>query len=259
VALAAHAALPGRLSAEYGLISGIACGTGVILLYKALALGGMGVTASVSGVLAALLPVVFAFATEGLPRPRQWIGFLVAGAAIWLIAAAPGGHSSRRGLLLGAGSGISFGVLFIFLKLAGEGGVLWPLACSRMASASLAITVAVIGGRRPEGRGGIAPVEAIPPPIAPGPAPDVEGSGGPSGMSWAVLGLAAISGVFDATGNTAYTVATRLGRLDIAAVLSSLYPAATILLAALLLRERTTRTQKAGMALALAAVVLISV
>jgi drug/metabolite transporter (DMT)-like permease len=75
---------------------------------------------------------------------------------------------------------------------------------------------------------------------------------------WAVLGLIAIAGVFDASGNTFYTVATRLGRLDIAAVLSSLYPASTILLAALILKERTTGSQTAGMALALVAVALIS-
>jgi drug/metabolite transporter (DMT)-like permease len=252
VALLAHSNLPDRASAVYGIIAGVACGLGVILLYKALALGGMGITASVSGVLAALLPVVFAFTIEGVPRPRQWIGFLVAGTAIWLIAAAPGGHSSRMGLLLGAGAGVSFGVLFIFLKLAGEGGVLWPLACSRLASSTLAAAITLIGTRRPP------PDAEIAPPIAPGPAPDMEGNGAAPGMSWAVLGLASISGVLDATGNAAYTLATRLGRLDIAAVLSSLYPAATILLAAWLLRERTTRTQKAGMALALGAVVLIS-
>ena len=76
---------------------------------------------------------------------------------------------------------------------------------------------------------------------------------------WAVLGLIAIAGVFDASGNTFYTIATRLGRLDIAAVLSSLYPASTILLAAVLLKERTTLSQAAGMALALVAVVLISI
>jgi drug/metabolite transporter (DMT)-like permease len=67
-----------------------------------------------------------------------------------------------------------------------------------------------------------------------------------------------MTGVFDASGNSFYILATRLGRLDIAAVLSSLYPASTILLAALLLKERTTRSQTLGMALALVAVVLIS-
>ena len=76
---------------------------------------------------------------------------------------------------------------------------------------------------------------------------------------WPVLGLIAIAGIFDASGNTFYTIATRLGRLDVAAVLSSLYPASTILLAAVLLKERTTRSQTAGIALALVAVVLISI
>jgi drug/metabolite transporter (DMT)-like permease len=75
---------------------------------------------------------------------------------------------------------------------------------------------------------------------------------------WPVLGLIAIAGIFDASGNTFYTIATRLGRLDVAAVLSSLYPASTILLAVVLLKERATRSQAAGMALALVAVVLIS-
>ena len=73
-----------------------------------------------------------------------------------------------------------------------------------------------------------------------------------------MLGLIAIAGVFDASGNTFYTLATRLGRLDIAAVLSSLYPASTIVLAVVILKERATRSQAAGMALALVAVALIS-
>ncbi len=74
----------------------------------------------------------------------------------------------------------------------------------------------------------------------------------------AILFCIAIAGIFDASGNTFYTMATRLGRLDVAAVLSSLYPASTILLAAVLLKERTTRSQAVGMVLALVAVVLIS-
>ncbi len=268
IALLAHSALPGKVSAGYGLLSGLACGTGVMVLYKALALGSMGVTAAVSGVLAALLPVLFAFATEGLPHPRQWIGFAVAAAAIWMIAAAPGStagsaaRSSAQGLILGVMAGISFGFLFILLKLAGRGGVLWPLACSRVTSASLAIVVSVMAAGRTSG---FKPTHAAPP-IAPGAAfpiqaPDLERSlanTARSGMSWAVLGLAAMAGVFDASGNSFYTLATRTGRLDIAAVLSSLYPASTILLAAVFLKERTTRSQAFGMVLALVAVVLIS-
>jgi drug/metabolite transporter (DMT)-like permease len=231
---------PATQSAVYGALAGVACGTGVMVLYKALALGGMGLTAAVSGVLAAVLPVLWAFATEGLPRLPQIAGIVLAAVAIWMIARAPGSPSSKQAILLGAAAGGSFGCLFIFLKLAGRGGVLWPLACSRMASTTLAAIVTWIGTRR---KGGLKS-DSAPPGWFPG---------------WPVAGLIGIAGVFDASGNTFYTIATRLGRLDIAAVLSSLYPAATIVLAALVLKERTTISQAAGMALALVAVVLISV
>ncbi len=229
---------PDTQSAVYGALAGVACGTGVMVLYKALALGGMGLTAAVSGVLAAVMPVIWAFATEGLPREPQIAGIVLAGVAIWMIARAPGSPSSKQAILLGAAAGGSFGCLYIFLKLAGRGGVLWPLACSRIASATLAAIVTWIGMRR-AGR--------------------TNSSAKLPWPGWAVLGLIAIAGVFDASGNTFYTIATRLGRLDIAAVLSSLYPASTILLAAVLLKERTTLSQAAGMALALVAVVFISI
>jgi drug/metabolite transporter (DMT)-like permease len=239
LALIHKSAWPDTRSVVYGALAGVACGTGVMVLYKALALGGMGLTAAVSGVLAAVLPVLWAFSTEGLPRLPQLAGIVLAAVAIWMIARAPGSPSSRQAILLGAAAGASFGFLFILLKLAGRGGVLWPLACSRRASATLAAIVTWIGTRRT----GADQVDARPKLFWPG---------------WSVLGLIAIAGIFDASGNTFYTMATRLGRLDIAAVLSSLYPASTILLAAVLLKERMTRSQAAGMALALVAVVLIS-
>ncbi|MFL6427477.1 MAG: EamA family transporter [Acidobacteriaceae bacterium] len=241
LALIHASAWPDTQSAVYGVLAGLSCGTGVMVLYKALALGGMGLTAAVSGVLAAVLPVLWAFWTEGLPRVPQIAGIVLAAVAIWMIARAPGSPSSKKAILLGAAAGASFGCLFILLKLAGRGGVLWPLAWSRMASATLAAAVTWIGTRRKGGAN--ANTEAQPKLLWPG---------------WAVLGLIAMAGLFDASGNTFYTIAARLGRLDIAAVLSSLYPAATIVLAAALLKERTTRSQAAGMALALVAVVLIS-
>ena len=253
LALMHSSAWPDTRSAVYGALAGVACGTGVMVLYKALALGGMGLTAAVSGVLAAVLPVLWAFSTEGLPRMPQLAGIVLAAVAIWMIARAPGSPSSKQAILLGAAAGASFGFLFILLKLAGRGGVLWPLAWSRLASATLAAIVTWIGARRigtrrivtrrTDGAKVGAKLDARPKLSWPG---------------WAALGLIAIAGIFDASGNTFYTIATRLGRLDIAAVLSSLYPASTILLAAVLLKERTTRSQAAGMALALVAVVLIS-
>lgn len=242
LAVALRSPLPDRTSALFGLTGGLACGTGVIVLYKALALGGMGLTAAVSGVIAAVLPVLWGFATEGLPTGIQVAGIGLAAASIWMIARSPGAASSRQGVLLGAVAGASFGALFILLKLAGRGGVLWPLACSRAVSSALAALVTWFNRRRT--------VET--------PVPTRTRSGWPVWLSASLLGLVAMTGIFDASGNSFYILATRLGRLDIAAVLSSLYPASTILLAALLLKERTTRSQTFGIALALVAVVLIS-
>lgn len=235
LALAMHSPAPDGHSAVYGLLGGVACGSGVMLLYSALAMGGMGITAAISGVIAALLPVLWAFSTEGLPTLRQLAGILLAGAAIWLIARTPDANSTARAVWMGAAAGACFGALFIFLKLAGRGGVLWPLACSRVASSSVALGVWLTSRRRTAG-----------------------GAGATWRLDRIAIALVATAGLFDAFGNSSYTLATRLGRLDIAAVLSSLYPASTILLAAVVLRERTTRSQALGMALALVAVVLIS-
>jgi drug/metabolite transporter (DMT)-like permease len=257
LALMHASAWPDTRSAVYGALAGVACGTGVMVLYKALALGGMGLTAAVSGVLAAVLPVLWAFSTEGLPRIPQLAGIVLAAVAIWMIARAPGSPSSKQAILLGAAAGASFGFLFILLKLAGRGGILWPLAWSRLASATLAAIVTWIGARRIGARRISA--RRIGTPVGAKVGAKLDARPKLSWPGWAVLGLIAIAGIFDASGNTFYTIATRLGRLDIAAVLSSLYPASTILLAAVLLKERTTRSQAAGMALALVAVVLISV
>lgn len=247
LAVLSRSPLPDRTSTLFGLTAGLACGTGVIVLYKALALGGMGLTAAVSGVIAAVLPVLWGFATEGLPTGIQIAGIVLAAASIWMIARSPGAASSRQGVLLGAIAGASFGALFILLKLAGRGGVLWPLACSRAVSASLAGLVTWFGTR---------PLAQNP--VAGKPVATRARSGWPVWWSGSIVALLATTGIFDASGNSFYILATRLGRLDIAAVLSSLYPASTILLAALLLKERTTRSQTLGMALALVAVVLIS-
>ena len=257
LALITASPLPDHAASAYALVAGLAGGLGVIVLYKALALGGMGLTAAVSGVVTAALPVAWGFTTDGLPKLLQIVGFVVAAIAIWLIAAAPaeegpGGMpvpmsaSARQGIVLGVVAGVCFGALLILLKLAGRGGVLWPLAYARLVSASLAMVVTLYGLRAARTQT----------PAARGQASVAFSRA--RWLGWSVLGLVALTGFLDASGNSLYTLATRLGRLDIAAVLGSLYPASTILLAALLLKERTTRRQTAGMVLALIAVVMIS-
>lgn len=219
----------------FGLLSGVFCGAGLVALYAALAQGSMGLAAAVSGILTAIVPVVVSWLLEGHAAPRQLLGFAVAAVAIWLVAYAPSPGSHPRGLGLAVGAGLSFGGMLVCMHLAAAHGVLGALISMRITSTS----VATLGGVAlwlAKGRS--------------------EPAGFPTGK---LLLLALLAGVLDTSGNLLYLLASLVGRLDVAAVLSSLYPAGTMLLAAWLLKERTTRSQAAGMALALAAVVLISV
>jgi len=243
---------PGHVLA-WGLCAGIAGGLALLTFYRALALGDMGTTAAISGLLSAALPVLFTLATIGAPTLRQLLGFGLAAAAIWLIGSQPSMHegeappnpTARKKLVLAVISGVGFGIFFIALRLANSGGLVWPLAASRVASMTIAISGGLFFSRRH-----FTATRA-----------DSSGPKEPGGRTkvWkAGIALAVLAGVCDTGGNVLFVAATRTGRLDIAAVLASLYPASTILLAAWLLKERTSPRQAAGMAVALVAVALIS-
>ena len=229
--------LPTRHTVEFGLIAGLAGGIGLLALYKALSLGSMGLVAALSGVLTAVVPVLVSFFSEGRPSLLKMAGFAVAVAAIWLIAYTPATDVHPHGLWLAVLAGICFGILLVFLHLAGKDNVLWALTFSRVASASCALILILITAKK------LRPRQAA------------DGTG----IRWrAVFPLATAAGLLDTLGNVLYTASSLAGRLDVAAVLSSLYPAGTILLAIWLLRERATRSQTAGMALAMVAVAMIS-
>ena len=220
-----------------GLVGGLFGGGGLMLFYQALSTGSMGITAAAAGVLTAAVPMLFGLHAEGLPTVHQLVGFALAVSAIWLIASAPG-RVNMRALWLGCISGVCFGIYFVLLKLATSSGpagnVAWAMAMSRVTSTSLALVFCLWSAVKAN----------------------------PGGMvnRWGArtIVLAAAVGLLDTGGNMLYMFATRLGRMDVAAILSSLYPAATILLAAWLLKERTTRTQTIGMVLAIGAVALIA-
>lgn len=228
--------MPGSHTIVYGLVAGIIGSVGLMLFYWGLSLGAMGLTSALSGVLTAAIPTVFSFFREGHPTTLQLTGFAVAAIAIWLVAYTPGGTIHPHGLGLGILAGLCFGVLFVLLRTAGREGVLWGLAISRIGSI-IAAAVAGLGlwlASRNQ-------VSTKPP------------------ADWKrVLPLAAFAGLLDTLGNVLYVMSSLKGRLDIAAVLSSLYPAGPILLAAWILKERTTRMQTVGMVLALVAVAMIS-
>jgi drug/metabolite transporter (DMT)-like permease len=220
----------------WGLVAGVTAGIALACFYVALSRGAMGASAALSGLLAAAIPAAVSASAEGSPGLLRLVGFVVAGAAIWLIAAGPNPEAKpadRGTVWLAVAGGVGFGVYFVALKFAGSAGVIWPLATARMGS--LAVCSLLLGGM------------------------SLRAGGEKIRLTRRVVVWAMGAVLLDTSGNLLFISATRAGRLDVAAVLASLYPASTILLAAWTLHERPTRRQGLGMAVAAAAVVMITV
>jgi drug/metabolite transporter (DMT)-like permease len=227
LAVASGETMPGAGNLVWCGVAGLAGAVGLLALYRALAEGRMGVAAPISGMLSAAVPAAVGAAMEGLPGTLTLCGFLLALVAVWLIART--GHDAidvnRLGLPIVAGFG--FGLFIVIIGRASENAVFWPLVAARVASLLVLPFVAAANGQS------IWPARAALLPIA-------------------------IAGAFDAGGNAFLVMAAHAGRLDVAAVLSSLYPAGTVLLAWLILKERIARWQFAGLLTALAAIVAIT-
>lgn len=220
---------PAPVDLGWGALAGVIGNIGLLALYRGLATGQMGVVAPLSAVLSAALPVVVAVWAEGLPELLTLAGFGVALAGVWLLSRPEGGAPFRLDSLgLPLAAGLGFGLFFVLIDRVGPGALFWPLVAAR--AASLTMMTVVLLARRPV---------ALP--------------------ERGRLPLIALSGALDAGGNAFFALAAQTGRLDIAAVLASLYPASTVLLAGLVLKERLTRVQIAGVLAALAAIVLIAV
>jgi len=237
IALSTHPALPTEHFALIGLCAGAFGGLALLLYYQALSLGEMGITTALTGLLTALVPVVYSFIAQGSPKSSQIAGFVLAAAAIALIAYKPAGAPRPLALGLATLAGLGFGVFLVVLKVGSAHGLLWPLIFSRVASAALACGIVIL----------------------------VQLRNGKDAATWRRQAgenrfflIAGSAGVLEATGSLLYMRSAAEGRLDVAAVLASLYPVVTILLAAWFLKERTTSSQAFGMALALGAVVLVS-
>ena len=267
VSLVLPASLP-PLAMLGGLLSGIAGGIALMLFYEALALGAMGLSAAVAGLLTAVLPVVLAIRSQGAPAPLQIAGFALAAAAILLIASAPPLDTSepstqpgRRALLFATLAGAGFGLQLVWLHASaaagrpapggaisdrlGMGPVLRALVLSRLGGTAVALAARLAARARHRTR-------LLPPATQTG----ITTRFGKWTLPLPVL--AAVAGLLDTSGNGFYMLSSLSGRLDVAAVLSSLYPGGTILLAALVLRERATRLQALGMGLAVISVVLVA-
>jgi drug/metabolite transporter (DMT)-like permease len=245
VALVWGESVPAVVDLAWGLSAGLSGAVGLAALYRALAIGRMGLVAPVSSVIGAALPVLFSALLEGLPGALTLAGFGLALLGIWLVAGVGGAAGGRAGLRLALLAGCGFGVLFILLDRVAEGAVFWPLAAARCGSFAL-VTLILLIRRTYQNQ-----------------EPRTENHPTVLGARFSVLSSPVLipvllAGALDVAGNVFFVLAAQSGRLDIAAILSSMYPAATVLLAALLLSERVTRPQLAGIGAVLAAIMLIT-
>ena len=227
LALAWSEPLPSALVIVWGGAAGLAGAVGLAAFYRALAVGRMGITAPITAVLAAAVPVIFSAFFEGLPGLLQLAGFVLALIAVGLISRPQGTMGRPEGLGLALLAGLGFGGFLILIGQVSPTAIFWPLAAARLSSFLFMFAILVIGRQ-----------EVLP--------------------KKAVFPLVLLAGTLDVAGNTFFVLAAHAGRLDVSAILSSLYPAVTVLLASIILRERVTRWQAIGILAALVAIPLIA-
>jgi len=226
VRLAGHS-FPARSSVLWASVAGAVGGIALALFYRALASGKMGLTAPVAAVLGAGIPAMVTAFTSGFPGYRHILGFILAGIGVWLISRVEDGGGRPEGLGLAVVAGIGFAGFYLCVNQAGDASALWVAWISRCSS--LVVTVLFILLTRQQG--------AFPAKVLP---------------------IAIASGILDITGSALFVRGAQTGRLDTAVVLSSLYPAITVLLARIFLHEHFSRGRTLGMLAALAAVPLVA-
>jgi drug/metabolite transporter (DMT)-like permease len=246
---------PGPAAADlaWGAASGVVGGLGLVVFYAGLAIGPMSVVAPVSALLATVLPVAVALVGGEHPHPAVLGGVAACLAAIVLVSMDSGGsphgdrgRSSRNGwrprltrltrlpggpgLLYGLAAGAAFGLFFVLVRNAAHAGGIWPLVASRGTGTLTVAVAAACAGHGPPGWS----------------------------RNRAAVVMAMCAGAFDALANVSYVLAVSSGMFTVAVVLTSLYPAITVVLARTVLGERMRRVQRAGLVLAAVGVVLVT-
>jgi drug/metabolite transporter (DMT)-like permease len=228
--------LPGSVQVPdlaWALLAGVGSAVGTVSLYRGLARGRMGVVAPVSGVTAALVPVLVGVSLGERPTVLVWLGVLMAFPAIYLVSrdASRGRGRGPGGLLDGGVAGLGFGVLFVALAQIPESAGLLPLAANQGVGSLLTVAIA----------------RALRQPLLP------SGQDARRGAVWGAAG-----GVLGTSGTVAFLQASHTTPLAVTGVLASLYPAVTVLLAAGLLGERLRAGQLLGLGVGGAAVCLVA-
>ncbi len=223
-----------------GVYAGIASGIAISCLYAALALGPISIVSPLTAVLSALIPVVYDLAAGAALGPFSLIAIVLVLVAVVLVAFVPGQDfrlPSPRAVLYSVGAGVGFAGIFVFLDGAPSDSGLATLIVMRVVGIGLmlaGLTYAFFKYR---------------------PKQFLETSIFGRSLIWLVV----LAGLGDVLGNVFFLVSTRAGELAIAAVLTSLYPVGTILLARIVLKERIAKSQTLGIVLAIAACVLIAI
>jgi drug/metabolite transporter (DMT)-like permease len=223
---ASHAPLPARNSVLWALAGGVTGGLGVAIFFRALSTGRMGLTAPVAAVLGAAIPALVSVFTEGPPGIVPIAGFAVAATGLWLITRVEDG-GSPQGVGLAVLAGIGFAGFYLCIRQAGSGSVLWFATLTRTGGLLITGFIVLLLGNFRE-------------------------------ITASDAALAALTGCIDSLGTMLFVLASQAGRLDEAVVISSLYPAVTVLLARIVLKEQLTRWRFIGLLAALAAVPMIA-
>lgn len=210
---------------------GVAGLAGVTLLYTSLGQAPMNVISPITAVMSAVVPVIGGVMQGERPHPVAWVGICLGLMAVVLISRQPADHPlgpiDWQPLLMAVLAGVGFGIYFLCLAQSDPDSGLWPVVLSRLTSAILVLPLAAVGGafvRLPS----------------------------------ELFGLVVAAGMLDAAANLGFLLASRHGLLSLSGVITALYPAVTVLLAALVLKETTGRVQRVGLAVATAAVVLLT-
>jgi drug/metabolite transporter (DMT)-like permease len=223
LAVVRHESLPSLSSILWAILAGASGAVGIATLYRALSLGNAATVAPAAGVVGAALPVVFGTFTAGLPGMTRLTGFILALLGIRLVSKSSTTDSvSRQALSSALLAGGGFGGFFILIAQVEPGVVFTPLIVARCALLGVAVLMLLARGT---------------------PLPSLISN--PTAL---------VAGMLDAGGNVFYLVAKHFTRLDVVVVLASLYPAATMLLARIVLKEKISRAQWLGAAVCLTAI-----
>ena len=222
------APIPEPADWAWAIGAGVSGAIGVAALYRGLAMGAVAIVAPTAAVVGAAVPVVVGMILQGLPSSSQAAGFALGTLGIWLVSSSPGmSRGNRRSsLLLAVGSGICIGGFLVLLAQVTSPNVFAPLAIAKATGTAVAV-LALLAMR------------------ATFPSPRAHPT-------------AILAGVLDAGGNVLFVLSSRFTRLDVAAVLSAMAPAMTVVLSAAILHEAVSRWQVVGVLFCLAALVLLA-